>query len=174
MARYSIEGVARGVGIKRLWDWYTDFRSDDVEIINHEAPNVAGVYENRQVRRDGDRIFLDQVVSYGGRKFPVTIDISLHPAGFTYDTVHRVRTAKGRPMMTDRRHYAFDEVVEGARVHAECVIDEVHGAAKVLNLFGVVTRMARNGSQEVMDAFMRGAEKELSDRKDNRTGDRAD
>src|SRR2546422_11740558 len=97
MARYSIEGVARGIAIKRLWDWYTDFRSDDVEIINQEAPNVAGVYENRQVRRDGDRISLDQVVSYGGRKFPATIDISLHPAGFTYDPVNRVRTAKGRP-----------------------------------------------------------------------------
>src|SRR5437879_9363659 len=38
MARYSIEGVARGIAIERLWDWYTDFRSDDVEIIDQEAP----------------------------------------------------------------------------------------------------------------------------------------
>jgi len=174
MARYSIEGVARGIAIERLWDWYTDFRSDDVEIIDQEAPNVAGVFENRQVRRDGDQISIDQVVSYGGRKFPVSVEISLHPKEFRYATVHRVRTAKGRPMMTERRQYTFARVAEATRVHAECVIEEVHGAAKLFNVFGLVTRMARKGSQEVMDAFMRGAEKELSNRKDNRTGERAD
>ncbi len=162
MPRYRIEGVAKGVGLQALWDWYTDFRPDDVDIVNREAPQVAGVFANRRVRRDGSRILIEQVVHYAGREFPATVEVSLHPERFTYDTVHRVRDRRGRPLMVETRQYKLEGTSAGTRVLAECVIRETHGKARAVNLLGLFTRMARTGSQQVMDGFIKGAERALT------------
>ena len=164
MAGYLIDGIARGVGLEDLWAWYTDFRSDDVEIVNREAPRVAGVFENRKVTRSGNKVWVQHIVHYGGRRFPASLEITLHPERYEYEVSIDVRTGGGRPMVKEKRRYAFSAIPGGTRISAECQFEEIRGAARLMEALHLFTRMARKGSQEVMDAFMLGAEAELREK----------
>ncbi len=150
MARYSLGGEAKGVQVRELWGWYTDFRSDDSKILEREGISRPK-FMYRNVSKEGDRIHIDQALQAGKRQIDMSLDITLHPENMTYDVASEM---KG--FMRDTRHYSFTQSPGGARVEANIVARPLTFGAR---LFGGVVR---RGSQQVMDGYLRAAQKELA------------
>ncbi len=137
--------------VQDLWEWYTDFRSDDDAILMREGVRGARKFLYRNVSREGDRIHIDQAIPVRKRKFEVVLDITLHPENLTYDTAGGV---KG--FLRETRHYAFTQSPEGASVKASVTPEPLTLLGR---LFGL---RARGRGQRAMDGFLHAAEKELS------------
>ncbi len=131
---------------------YTDFRSDDPQILEREgAWDRRARFLYRNVTKEGDRIHIDQAAQWRKRKFEISTDITLHPENMTYDAVVE---AKG--FMRDTRHYVFTQSPDGAKVEASVVALPLTFMAR---LFGGI---ARRGTQQAMDGYLRAAQKELA------------
>jgi hypothetical protein len=152
MAQYTIEGVAKGARVRDLWDWYTDFRSDDPKILEREGVR-AGKSLYRNITKDGNRIHIDQAGQAGKRTIEMSLDITLHPENMTYDVADEI---KG--FFNESRRYVFTETPEGAKVEANVTAQPLRFVAR---LFG---GMVRRGSQQVMSAYLRAAEKDLTEK----------
>ncbi len=152
MSNYTIVGEAKGVKVQELWRWYTDFRSDDSEILDREGVDMRGAKTlYRNVTKEGDQVHIDQAVQWRKRRIEMSLDITLHPENLTYDVVGGV---KG--LLHETRHYAFTQSPNGADVGATVV-------SQPLSLLGrLIGSMARKGSQQTMDAYVRAAQKELA------------
>ncbi len=149
MSKYTLGGETKGAQVRDLWGWYTDFRSDDPQILEREGVRGArSLYRN--VTTEGNRVHIDQAMQAGRRKVEMSLDITLHPENMTYDVMGEM---KG--FMRDTRHYAFTQSPEGAKVEADVVAQPLTFAAR---LFGGAVR---RGSQQVMDGYLRAAQKEL-------------
>src|SRR2546425_4704654 len=105
MSNYTIVGEAKGVKVQELWRWYTDFRSDDSEILDREGVDMRGAKTlYRNVTKEGDQVHIDQAVQWRKRRIEMSLDITLHPENLTYDVVGGV---KG--LLHETRHYTFTQ-----------------------------------------------------------------
>ncbi len=150
MSKYTIEGVAKGARVRDLWEWYTDFRSDDPVILEREGVRGARA-PYRNVTREGNRVHIDQGMQAGKRTIAMSLDITLHPENMTYDVVDEMKD-----FLSESRQYVFTETPQGAKVEAQVTTQPLTFAAR---LFG---GMVRRGSQQVMSGYLRAAEKDLS------------
>ncbi len=160
MGRYEIEGIAKGVDRSSLWTWYTDFRGDeDIDILKREGVKAANGMRTREARHEGNKVWLEQTFEIRGRPLRMSMVGTMHPDRFEYDIESNVT---GMVQMRETRHYAFTQTPEGTKIRADCALEQVQGGAKFLDALGVLSRSMRKGSKEVMDGFLRAAEKDLS------------
>lgn len=152
--RYTIKGEAKGVQVQELWRWYTDFRSDDPQILEREGVRMGGLRTlYRKVTKEGDRIHIDQAIQRGKRQFEMSFDITLHPENMTYDVV-----IEAKRFLRDTRHYVFTQSQDGAEVEMSGVALPLTFMARLL----LPLLRPRRGAQRVMDGYLRAAQKELA------------
>lgn len=56
MRQFSCEVLAKGVSRDKLYQWYTDFSPEDVDIIRRRGD---GSLLNRQVTREGNKVHME-------------------------------------------------------------------------------------------------------------------
>ncbi len=159
---FTIDGVAKGVTAKDFHEWYTDFRSDDPELIKEIGERQPIRVLERKVTRDGNRLLVDQRLDFRGRPVFMRGEMVVHPEDYTYDIAS---TSTGAFRMKDTRHYTFREVPGGAEVRADCELSDFQGAVQLVAALGLVRKSAQKKSQEVLEAYCRAAERELAGRK---------
>ena len=158
MSRFIIEGVAHGIPRQALWDWYTDFRSDDNSLIEEINRARDMRVSKREIQRKGNRMHYVQDMKIRGNTVTMAGDATFHPADHTYDIRS---TMTGWLRLTDERRYVFTETPEGTKITATCTLRDVKGGMKLMNALGILPRIMRKGSQEAMDGYLRAAMREL-------------
>ena len=168
MKSYRLEGLARNCPRDKFYAWYTDFASEDPEIIaRHKEPTSGRMLTRKLVSRDGNKLRVETVYQFFGRKMRGDMDIVLSPDDFTYKAVVVVAG-----MFEDHRSYHFLETPEGTRV----VMDGSYRARglgmKVFDALGLLKSMYVKDSKGVTDALCKAAEIELANTP--RDGERAE
>ncbi len=154
MGHLKYETVARGVSREKLFEWYTDFSPEDVDIIKRRGD---GRLLSRVVTRDGNKLHIEsENRGLRGKPVKAIADAVVHPEDYTYD-VHSF--APG--MFEDDRHYTFTQVPEGTRIAFE---DNYHATGRVfkfLDAIGIGRRVSSWASKRVMNTFIAEAEAQL-------------
>ncbi len=147
--------VAKGVSREKLFQWYTDFSPDDIDIMKRRGD---GRLLSRVVTRDGNKLHIKSENS-GLRGKPVTViaDAVLHPEDYTYD-IHS--SAPG--MFEDDRHYTFTPEPEGTRIAFEANFHATGRSLKFLGAIGILGWLLNIGSKRTLNAYVAEAEAQLA------------
>lgn len=158
MKSYRLEGLARNCPRDKFYAWYTDFSSEDPEIIDrHKEPTSGRMLSRKLVSRDGNKLRVETVYQFFGRKMKGDMEIVLSPHDFTYKAFVVVAG-----MFEDHRSYHFFETPEGTKVVMEGSYRAKSLGMKVFDTFGLLKSMYVKDSKGVTDALCRAAEIELA------------
>lgn len=158
MKSYRLEGLARNCPRDKFYAWYTDFASEDPEIIErHKKPTSGKMLSRKLISREGNKLRVETVYQFFGRKMRGDMDIVLSPRDFTYKAV--VVVAR---MFEDHRSYRFLETVEGTKVVMEGSYRAKSPGMKLFDALGLLKSMYVKDSKGVTDALCRAAEIELA------------
>ena len=156
--RYRLEGLARNCPRVKFYAWYTDFSSDDPEIIDrHKQPTSGKMLSRKLISRDGNRLRVETVYQFFGRRMKGDMDILLSPHDFTYKAVVVVAD-----MFEDYRSYRFLETPEGTGVVMDGSYRGRSLGLKLFDALGLFKSMYVKDSQGVTNALCRAAEIELA------------
>ncbi len=155
MGRLTYGAVAKGVSREKLFEWYTDFSPEDVDIIKRKGD---GSLLSRKVTRDGNKLHIEsEMRGMRGKPMRIVDDAIVHPDDYTYD-VHI--SIPG--MLEADRHYTFTQVPDGARVSFQDQYRATGGLAKVLSALGLLKNLWAKGSREQLQVFVAEAEEQLA------------
>ncbi len=154
MGRLTYGAVARGVSREKIFEWYTDFSPEDVDIIKRRGD---GSLLSRTVTRNGNKLHIEsEMRGMRGKPMRIIDDAVVHPDDYSYD-IHI--SIPG--MLEADRHYTFTQVPEGAGISFEDHYRATGGLAKVFNALGLLKRVWANGSRDQLEAFVAEAEEQL-------------
>ena len=159
MGHYSIKTLVRGVSRDKLFQWYTDYSPEDVEIIKRRG---NGSLASRKVTKEGDKILVESEVLFRGKPRKLYFDITaINPETYTYD----VKLTS--PGFESHRHYTFTEVPgEGTMMRFDEDYRVTGTAYKILDALGILKLgakySAKHGGHYVYAAE---AEEQLGDRR---------
>lgn len=154
MAKATYDTVAKGVTREKLFEWFTDFSPEDVDIMKRRG--IGGIL-SRETTRNGNKIHLEQMVQIMGMRRRMTTDIVLHPEDNTYDA-HLLS-----PMAEVDLNYTFTQLPEGTRITVDGNYRLTSRAFKILSILmlGQLKRfVARSGKRELR-AYIAEAEEQL-------------
>ncbi len=158
MGRLSYGAIAHGVPRDKMFQWYTDFSPEDVEIIKRRGD---GSLLSRVVTRDGNKLHVEsEVRGMRGKPMKMIADAVVHPEDYTYD-IHLL--APG--MVEGDRHYTFTQEPEGARVAFEDNYRATGRLTKFLSAIGILNWGVAKGSRQTLNAFVAEAEAQLGQKK---------
>ncbi len=158
MRSYRLEGLARNCPRDKFYAWYTDFGSEDPEIIDRYKQATSGkMLTRRLISREGNRLQVETVYDFMGRKIKGEIDITLTPENYTYTAVIVVAN-----MFEDHRNYQFTETPEGTKITTQGVYRARSLIMKIADTLGLLKPIYVKDSQGITDALCRAAEVELA------------
>ncbi len=79
---FRVEGLARGVPLAKLFEFYTDYSHEDVEIMRKHEMNMA---LERVSKREGNHVIVDTTAKLMDMTKNMRYDILLHPEGNWYE-----------------------------------------------------------------------------------------
>lgn len=154
MGSLSYGTIAKGVPRDKLFQWYTDFSPEDVDIIKRRGD---GSLLSRVVTRDGNKLHIEsEVRGMRGKPMRIIDDAVVHPDDYTYD-IHI--SVPG--MMEADRHYNFTQVPEGTRISFEDHFHATGGMTKIMSALGLLKWGMAKGSKDTLHAFVAEAEDQL-------------
>ncbi len=154
MGRLTYGAVARGVSREKLFEWYTDFSPEDVDIIKRRGD---GRLLSRKVTREGNKLHIEsEMRGMGGKPMRIIDDAVVHPDDYSYD-IHI--SIPG--MLEADRHYTFTQVPEGAGISFEDDYRATGGLAKAFKALGLLKGFWAKGSRDQLQAFVAEAEDQI-------------
>jgi len=154
LGKFSYEAIAKGVPKDKLFQWYTDFSPEDVEIMKRRG---EGRLLSRNVTREGNKLHIENEHLMRGKVRKSTAEAVLHPEDYTYDI-----TSTMPGMIEDKRHYRFTEVPgQGTRIRFESNYRTFGFGMKLMDSLGLLKRLIVKGSQRTLDAYVAEAEEQL-------------
>jgi hypothetical protein len=146
--------VAKGVSRENLFQWYTDFSPEDVDIMKRRSD---GRLLSRVCTRDGNKLHIEsENRGFGSKPVKVTADAVVHPEDYTYD-IHS--SAPG--MFEDDRHYTFTQEPDGTRIAFEANFHATGRSLKFLGAIGILGWLLNKGSKQTLNAYVAEAEAQL-------------
>jgi hypothetical protein len=151
MGHFSLEKTVRGVPRKKLFEWFTDFSSEDVDIVKRRG---AALLINRQAKKEGNNVHVENEVLSRGKNMKYSFDAELHPESFYYET------RGGTPdMVEDKRRYTFeDSAGVGTKGRGDADYKLLRGGLRFLDAFGLVNGQMKGMEDRLMGAFLAEAE----------------
>jgi hypothetical protein len=153
MGQYTFEKIAKGVPRDKLYPWFTDFSPEDADIAKRRGVDIL---VSRQVRREGNKLRLENEVLWSGKPVKFPVEIVLHPENYTYDVKG---TAQG--MITNMR-FAFTEVPGvSAKVTVDGNYELLSTELKSADASGLVNKQLKEGQERLVGAFLAEAQEQL-------------
>ena len=154
MVQATYGSVAKGVTREKLFEWFTDFSPEDVDIMKRRG--IEGI-SSREITRDGNKIHAEQMIKVMGKRSPLTIDIVLHPEDYTYDA------HLSSPMVESDMHYTFTQLPEGTRISVDGNYRLTSRTLKILSILmlGLFKRGAARSFKRELGAYTAEAEEQL-------------
>lgn len=154
MGRTTYGVVAKGVSREKLFEWYTDYSPEDVDIMKRRGD---GRLLSRVCTRDGNKLHIEnEGRGLRGKPMKFFYDAVLHPEDYTYD-IHISMPG----MMEADRHYTFTQEPEGARIAYEDNSRAIGRGWKFLSAIGIFDRFGAWASKRTLNAFVTEAEAQL-------------
>ncbi len=147
---FKVEGTARNVEINKLYDFWTDYRPEDVEIMRKHGMTMA---LERVSRRQRNHVIVDTTARLMGRKKNMRYDILLHPEDYWLEMTI---TIEG--FVRSHRTYRFRIVPEGTHLVIEDEYQPISLLAKMMNGLGMLRTKLVNDTTRTMQAFITEAE----------------
>ncbi len=154
MGQYTFEKVAKGIPTEKLFQWFSDFTSEDADIAKRRGVDIL---LNRHVTREGNKLHVENIVLSRGKPSRFDLEITLHPENYMYDV-------KGTtPGMITNMRFAFTEVLGvGAKVTVDCSYELLNAELKTRDAFGLVNKELKEGQERLVGAFLAEAQEQLS------------
>ena len=154
MGKVSYSVVAKGVSREKLFEWYTDYSPEDVDIIKRRS---TGRLVSRTCTRDGNKLHVVTVARGFRKPMTMTADAVLHPEDYTYD-IHTSSSG----FIEDDRHYTFTQIPEGTRLSVEAQYRATGRLMKFLGAVGILRLISPSMNKAVTRAFIAEAEEQLA------------
>lgn len=148
--RFTVEGIARSVPLDKLYEFYTDYSPEDVEIMKKHGMYMA---LERVAQRDGNHVVVDTTAKIMGMTKNMRYDIILHPDGYWYEMTI---TIEG--FVRSRRAYKFEIVPEGTKITINDEYQPTSFLSKMLNGIGMLKKRMIGDTTRTMNAFVTEAE----------------
>jgi len=148
--KFIVEGLARRVPIEKLYEFYTDYSPEDVDIMRKHGMRMA---LERVAERDGDHVIVDTKAKVMVMTKSMKYDITLHPDGYWYEMTILIEG-----FVKSRRTYRFEVVPEGTKITINDVYQPVSHLSKMLNRLGVLRKKMIDDTTKTMNAFVSEAE----------------
>jgi hypothetical protein len=148
--RFTVEGIARGVPLRELYDFYTDYSPEDVDIMRKHGMNMA---LEPVAEREGNHVAVDTTAKVMGMTRDMKYDITLHPDEHWYEM-----TTDIEGFVSSRRKYKFEEVPEGTKVTIEDQYRLTSFLSKMLGSLGMLRKKMVGDTTRTMNAFIAEAE----------------
>ncbi len=147
---FRVEGLARGVPVSKLFEFYTDYSPEDVEIMRRHGMYMA---LERVAHREGNHVIVDTTAKMMGMTRNMRYDILLHPEEKWYEMVIEIQG-----FVKSRRSYKFESVPEGTRITIEDQFQPTSILASMMNGFGMLRKRLVSDTTRTMYAFTAEAE----------------
>ena len=157
--RFHVEGLARGVPLDTLYEFYTDYSPEDVEIMRKHGQTMA---LERVSNRDGNHVVVDTTARIMMSTKNMRYDIVLHSEGHWYEMQ---MTVEG--FFTSHRTYRFEKVAEGTKIIIDDAYKPTSMLAKMLNAMGMMKKRLIRDTTNTMNAFVAEAEERFGGRLSN-------
>ncbi len=148
--RFMVEGVAKGVPLDKLYEFYTDYSPEDVDIMRKHGMYMA---MERVAERDGNHVVVDTTAKIMGITKNMRYDITLHPDGKWYEMTI---TIDG--FVKSHRTYRFEVVGEGTRITIDDQYQPLSPLSRMLNVLGMLRKKMISDTTRTMNAFVAEAE----------------
>jgi len=147
---FTLEGIARGVSLDKLYEFYTDYSPEDVQIMKRHGLHMA---LERVAQRDGNHVVVDTVAKVMGGTKNMRYDILLHPETYWYEM-----TISIDGFLKSRRTYKFEKVTQGTKIIINDEYEPESLPARMMNTLGLLKRRMVNDTVKTMNAFVAEAE----------------
>lgn len=148
--QFRVEGIARGVSLETLFEFYTDYSPEDVEIMRKHGQKMA---LERVSKKEGNHVIVDTTARIMGMKKNMRYDITLHPEEKWYDMDITING-----FVKSHRTYRFLAVPEGTKI---IIDDAYHSTAiipRILNRLGMLRNKMITDTTNTMNSFIAEAE----------------
>jgi hypothetical protein len=156
LGHWTLEKMAKGVPAGQLFQWWTDFSSEDPEILKKRGVNNLA---SRQATREGNTVHVENdTIAPMGRHIKFVFDAYLHPESLSFETKGGVPG-----MVQETTHYTFTEVPGvGTKISVEQSYTPLRTSFKILDALGIAKRMARRTVNQHANALIAEAQEKLS------------
>lgn len=138
------------MGIKKLYDFWTDYGPEDVEIMRKHGMTMA---LERVSKRQGDHVVVDTTAKIMGMRRNMRYDILLYPEQYRLEMTIRIEG-----LTQSYRTYAFQAVPEGTRLSIEDEYEPISVLASMMNVLGMLRKRLVKDTTRTMQAFLEEAE----------------
>lgn len=145
-----MEGIARHVPLDVLYDFYTDYSPEDVEIMRKHGQKMA---LERVSKREGNHVVVDTTAKIMGMTKNLRYDILLHPQEHWYEMELFVEG-----FFRSHRTYKFRAVQEGTQIIIDDGYEPISFLSKMMNALGLMKNRLIRDTINTMNAFVAEAE----------------
>ncbi len=153
--RFRVEGLARGVPLSKLFEFYTDYSSEDVEIMRKHGMNMA---LERVSKREGNHVIVDTSARLMGMTKNMRYDILLHPEGSWYEMDIEIED-----FVKSHRSYKFESVPDGTKITIEDEFEPRSLLASMMSILGMLKTRLVSDTRRTMNAFIAEAEERFGE-----------
>ncbi|MBI2127215.1 MAG: SRPBCC family protein [Thaumarchaeota archaeon] len=152
--KFRIEGIARGVSLSTLFEFYTDYSPEDVEIMRKHGQKMA---LERVSKKEGDHIIVDTTARVMGMTKNMRYNITLHPEDNWYEMLIRIDG-----FVKSHRTYRFLSVPEGTKIIIDDEYQPISMLTGMLDRFGMLKKRLIGDTTNTMNAFIAEAEERFA------------
>lgn len=157
MGHISCKVVAKGVPKDKLFQWYTDFSSEDPNIYRRRIDKRM---LSRKVRRDGNNVYVETELLFMGKTRKVFYYVVINPDNYTYDSKQIMPG-----MFESSRHYTFTEIPgEGTRIRFDDEYRLLNPLMRILDATGLLKRYISKNADKILRGFIAEAEEQLAEK----------
>jgi hypothetical protein len=154
--KFHVEGVARRVPLDTLYDFYTDYSPEDVEIMRKHGQKMA---LERVSKREGDHVVVDTTAKIMGMTKNMRYDILLHPEAHWYEMELSVDG-----LFKSHRTYKFKSVEQGTQILIDDEYEPTSFLARMMNAMGMLKKRIVRDTINTMNAFVAEAEERFGEK----------
>lgn len=148
--KFHVEGIARRVSLDKLYDFYTDYSPEDVEIMRKHGQRMA---LERVSKREGNHVVVDTTAKIMGRTKNMRYDIILHPEDHWYEMQLSVDG-----LFRSHRTYKFKSVEVGTKILIDDEYEPTSFLARMMNAMGMLKKRLVRDTINAMNAFVAEAD----------------
>lgn len=152
--QFRVEGVARGVSLETLFEFYTDYSPEDVEIMRKHGQKMA---LERVSKKEGHHIVVDTTARIMMMTKNMTYDITLHPEEKWYEMDITINE-----FVKSHRTYRFIAVPEGTKIIIKDEYRPIALLPRILNRLGMLRSKMITDTTNTMNAFIAEAEERFA------------
>ncbi len=152
---FRVEGLARGVPLSKLFEFYTDYSPEDIEIMRKHGMNMA---LERVSKKEGNHMIVDTTARLMGMTKNMRYDIILHPEGSWYEMEIEIQD-----FVKSHRSYKFESVRDSTKITIEDEFQPKSVLATMMNSLGMLKKRLVSDTTRTMNAFIAEAEERFGE-----------